>query len=34
VANRELGFPYLAHKAGMKEYRLHQKQNRRIVNFQ
>ena len=33
-ANNKKGFPYLAHKEGMKEYRLHQMQNRRIVNFQ
>lgn len=34
VANRKLGFPYLAHNVGMKEYRLHQKQNQKIINFQ
>jgi len=33
VANHNKGTPYLAHKAGMKEYRLHQKQNKKIVNF-
>jgi hypothetical protein len=33
VVNHQKGFPYLAHKAGMKEYRLHQMQNRIIVNF-
>ncbi|TRX35498.1 D-alanine--D-alanine ligase [Flavobacterium sp. ZT3R18] len=33
VANHQKGFPYLAHKVGMKEYRLHQKQSRKIVNF-
>lgn len=34
VANHRKGFPYLAHKAGMKEYRLHQMQNMKIINFQ
>ena len=34
VANHQKGFPYLTHKAGMKEYRLHQMQNIKIVNFQ
>jgi hypothetical protein len=34
VANRKLGFPYLAHKAGMKEFNLHQEQNKKIINFQ
>jgi hypothetical protein len=34
VANHETGTPYLAHKEGMKEYRLHQRQNKMIVNFQ
>ncbi|WP_264566614.1 D-alanine--D-alanine ligase [Flavobacterium sp. N3904] len=34
VANHKLGFPYLEHKVGMKEYRLHQKQNQKIINFQ
>jgi hypothetical protein len=34
VANRKLGFPYLTHKTGMKEYRLHQRHNIKIVNFQ
>lgn len=33
VANHKKGFPYLTHEAGMKEYRLHQKQNQKIVNF-
>ena len=33
VANRKLGFPYLAHKAGMKEFNLHQEQNKKIINF-
>lgn len=34
VANYQNGSPYLAHKEGMKEYRLHQIQNKKIVNFQ
>lgn len=33
VANHQMGFPYLTHKVGMKEYRLHQKQSYKIVNF-
>lgn len=33
AANYQKGFPYLNHKAGMKEYRLHQMQNKKIVNF-
>lgn len=33
VANYQKGFPYLDHKAGMKEYRLHQMQNKKIINF-
>jgi hypothetical protein len=33
VANYQNGSPYLAHKEGMKEYRLHQMQNKKIVNF-
>lgn len=33
VANHKIGFPYLAHNEGMKEYRLHQKQNQKIINF-
>lgn len=33
VANYRNGFPYLDYKTGMKEYRLHQMQNRKIVNF-
>jgi hypothetical protein len=33
VANNKNGTPYLAHKVGMKEYRLHLKQRKRIVNF-
>jgi hypothetical protein len=34
VANYKEGFPYLSHKVGMKEYRLHQVQNKKIINFQ
>ncbi|HEU4790701.1 MAG TPA: D-alanine--D-alanine ligase [Flavobacterium sp.] len=34
VANYQNGFPYLSHKVGMKEYRLHQLQNKKIINFQ
>lgn len=33
AANHQMGFPYLTHKNGMKEYRLHQKQSHKIVNF-
>jgi len=33
VANHQQGFPYLTRKAGMKEYRMHQKQSCKIVNF-
>lgn len=33
VANHKNGFPYLAHKAGMKEYRLHLAQSKKTVNF-
>lgn len=33
VANHKLGFPYLAHKTGMKEFNLHQEQNKKIINF-
>jgi hypothetical protein len=33
VANNKNGTPYLAHKVGMKEYRLHLKQRKKIVNF-
>ncbi len=33
VANHKKGFPYLSHKVGMQEYRLHLKQNNKIVNF-
>lgn len=31
--NHKKGIPYLAHKVGMKEYRLHLEQNKKIVNF-
>lgn len=31
--NHEKGVPYLAHKVGMKEYRLHIEQSQKIVNF-
>jgi hypothetical protein len=33
VENNKNGAPYLAHKAGMKEYRLHLEQSNKIVNF-
>ncbi len=33
VANHKRGFPYLSHKDGMKEYRLHLEQSSKIVNF-
>jgi len=33
VQNHENGVPYLAHKVGMKEYRLHLEQSKKIVNF-
>lgn len=33
VVNNKRGIPYLKHKAGMKEYRLHLKQRNKIVNF-
>jgi len=33
VANHKRGFPYLNHKDGMKEYRLHLEQSSKIVNF-
>lgn len=33
VENHKKGFPYLAHKVGMKEYRLHLEQSKKIVNF-
>ena len=31
--NNKKGIPYLTHKVGMKEYRLHLDQNNKIVNF-
>lgn len=34
VLNHKNGAPYLPHKVGMKEYRLHQEQSKKIVNFQ
>jgi len=34
VANHKKGAAYLPHKEGMKEYRLHLKQSKKIVNFQ
>ncbi len=33
VQNHENGIPYLSHKEGMKEYRLHLKQSKKIINF-
>jgi len=33
IANHKNGAPYLEHKAGMKEYRLHLEQCKKIVNF-
>jgi hypothetical protein len=33
VLNHKNGIPYLAHKEGMKEYRLHLEQSNKIVNF-
>ena len=33
VLNNAKGFPYLAHKEGMKEYRLHLEQSNKIVKF-
>lgn len=33
VLNHKRGFPYLSHKVGMQQYRLHLKQSNRIVNF-
>ncbi len=33
VLNHEKGIPYLAHKVGMKEYRLHLEQSKKIINF-
>ena len=33
VANHKRGFPYLTHKEGMEQYRLHLEQSNKIVNF-
>ena len=33
VANHKRGFPYLTHKVGMEQYRLHLEQSNKIVNF-
>ena len=33
IANHKLGVPYLSHKEGMKEYRLHNLQCKKIVHF-
>lgn len=33
VLNHKKGIPYLAHKEGMKEYRLHLEQSKKIINF-
>ncbi len=33
VANHQRGFPYLSHKVGMEQYRLHLEQSNKIVNF-
>lgn len=33
VANHKRGFPYLSHREGMIEYKLHLEQSRKIVNF-
>ena len=33
VANYKRGFPYLSHKVGMEQYRLHLEQSNKIVNF-
>lgn len=33
VENHRRGFPYLEHKIGMKEYRMHLEQSKKIVNF-
>jgi hypothetical protein len=33
VQNHKRGFPYLNHKDGMKQYRLHLEQSNKIVNF-
>ena len=33
VLNHQRGFPYLSHKVGMEQYRLHLEQSNKIVNF-
>ena len=33
VLNHQRGFPYLSHKVGMQQYRLHLEQSNKIVNF-
>ena len=33
VANHKNGVPYLSHKAGMKEYKMHLEQSKKILNF-
>jgi hypothetical protein len=33
VQNHKKGHPYLSHKAGMAQYKLHLKQSKKIVNF-
>ena len=33
VANHKNGVPYLSHKAGMKEYKMHLAQSKKILNF-
>jgi hypothetical protein len=33
VANHKRGFPYLSHKVGMQQYRMHLEQSNKIVNF-
>jgi len=33
VENHKAGLPYLEHKTGMKEYRMHLEQSKKIVNF-
>ena len=33
VENHKRGFPYLSHKAGMEQYKLHLEQSAKIVNF-
>ncbi|TRX40011.1 ATP-grasp domain-containing protein [Flavobacterium restrictum] len=33
VENHQKGFPYLSHKTGMSEYKLHLAQSKKIVNF-